>query len=365
MLKKRLFWMMALIGVMFVFALSGCDFLNGDEDENGDPFTVKNADGWNNALDAIKKGGKDKEYTVTVNGSFSVPSSKFTFGINNSGITVTLQGNGTISLSNAGSLLDIYSNQTVIVKDLTLRGFSANNSPVVNCNGNFRMEGSASVTGNTGGCGVYMSYGHNKTFTMQDNASVTGNTSSSNHSGGGVYVGSGTNFIMKDNASVSGNTSTGSGGGVLISTGTFTMQGGTVSNNTSPAGGGVFVGSSGSKAAFVMQGGSVSDNISNGRGGGIYVFYNWGSFNMQGGTVSGNSANGNGGGIYLSGRTGTFGDFTKNGGIIYGNSEGINSNTASSQGHAVYQYDVSNSRWRNSTAGQDINTANNDFWSND
>jgi hypothetical protein len=300
--------------------------------------------------------------------------------------------------------LDIYSNQTVIVKDLTLRGFSANNSPVVNCDGNFRMEGSASVTGNTGGCGVYMSYGPNKTFTMQDNASVTGNTSSSNHSGGGVYVGSGTNFIMKDNASVSGNTSTGSGGGgvmvgavggsgsftmqdnasvknntttytntngayggggVLIDSGTFTMQGGTVSNNTSPAGGGVFVGSSGSKAAFVMQGGSVSDNISNGRGGGIYVFYNWGSFNMQGGTVSGNSANGNGGGIYLSGRTGTFGDFTKNGGIIYGNSEGINSNTASSQGHAVYQYDVSNSRWRNSTAGQDVNTANNDFWSND
>jgi predicted membrane chloride channel (bestrophin family) len=53
MLKKRLFWMTTLIGVMFVFTLSGCDFLNGEED---DPFTVKNADGWNNALDAIKKG---------------------------------------------------------------------------------------------------------------------------------------------------------------------------------------------------------------------------------------------------------------------------------------------------------------------
>jgi hypothetical protein len=83
------------------------------------------------------------------------------------------------------------------------------------------MEGSASVTGNTRSGGVWVNGG---TFTMQDNASVSGNSRSNRDNGGGVYA-SGT-YTMQG-GTVSGNTATYYGGGVYIR-GTFNKIGGTV-----------------------------------------------------------------------------------------------------------------------------------------
>jgi len=252
-------------------------------------YTVRNAAGWVEAVNEIRNGGNDQEYTINVTGTISVPAStESTFG-SVTGIMVTIEGSGTLSPSSNGGLLVIGKDQTVVVKDLTLKGRDNNNKAIViiQNEGTFYMEGKASVTGNTNSSfgGVYnsgtftmkgnasvsgniytststsYSYGgggvhNNGIFTMQDSTSVSGNTSSNSYStfssgggnsnsGGGVYNSG--SFTMKDNASVSGNTSSISssrssdygstrsycGGGVYMNGGTFTMQdSASVSNNT-------------------------------------------------------------------------------------------------------------------------------------
>ena len=102
------------------------------------------------------------------------------------------------------------------------------------------------------------------------------------------------------------------GSGVCVDgNGTFIMEGGTISGNTASRGGGVYVAGGGS---FIMNSGTISGNSVYDNGGGVYVE---GSFEMNGGTISGNTAYyGNGGGVFVS----ISGDnFTMNGGTISGN----------------------------------------------
>jgi hypothetical protein len=377
-------------------------------------YAVRNTATWIEAVNGIRSGGNSHEYTITVTGTVSVPaapSNENTFG-DVTGVTVTIEGSGTLSPSNNGSLLRIGKDQTIVAKDLTLKGRDANNASVVNilCGGIFHMKGKASVTGNTSsdfysGGGVYVNGG---TFTMQDSVSVSGNTSSSNSSsGGGVYV-RGT-FAMSG-GTISGNTSSSydsSGGGVYVNGGTFTMSGGTISGNTSTtsssifyfhsysysSGGGVYVAYQGT---FTMQdSASVSGNTStttssssnSSSGGGVYVgggtftmqddasvsgntaYYGGGvyvgesgTFTMQGGTVSGNTAASQGGGVYMSSSNRTF---AKTGGTIYGDdAEQKLKNTAiSGKGHAVYE--DKNKGWRNAGAGPTINPNSYGFWLNE
>jgi len=209
--------------------------------------------------------------------------------------------------------------------------------------GTFKMQDSASVSGNTAGNrggGVFVDSGG--TFTMESGA-VTDNEASSGGGvyvdggtfamkggsvfgnevekfGGGVYIGSGSTFNMSD-GSVFGNNGGLGGGGVCVGgDGTFTMNGGTVSgNNTGSVGGGVYVDSDGT---FTMSGSAeVSGNTASSNGGGVYV--DGGEFTMNGGTISGNTASyggsniaANGGGVYLNGSDSTF---TMNGGTVSGN----------------------------------------------
>ena len=115
----------------------------------------------------------------------------------------------------------------------------------------FTMSGTAKIFGNTaeadswaGGGGVYIYQG---TFTMQG-GEISDNTAKSNSDseaadGGGVHVGEGATFTMSGTAKISGNTAEADfwagGGGVNISKGTFTMNGGEISGNTAGGGGGV------------------------------------------------------------------------------------------------------------------------------
>jgi len=308
-----------VLGFMLVFMFTSCVT---DEDENGiggsgsngDPFSVKSQTGWNEVCSIINKGGSGKEYIINISGNFSVSGTseyRNTFG-SVSNVTITLLGNNnTISLSSSGYLLNIGNSHTVIIKDLTLKGFAANNGGVVNNKNHFTMQGNSSITGNIGGPGVNTSGFSSATFIMQDNSSITNNTDTYG-GGGGVLVSSGT-FIMQDNASISNNITSGNGGGVYVS-----------------------------GAIFTMQGGSIFGNKANGDGIG-----------------------GGGGGVYLS----TIGapTFNKTGGIIYGSGEGANSNTTMRRGHAIYQdgHLGSSTYWRNATAGHDINTTSNDFWLKD
>jgi hypothetical protein len=131
-----------------------------------------------------------------------------------------------------------------------------------------------------------------------------------------LYIETGGNFTM-NGGTISANTSSSNGGGVYVSDGgKFTMNGGTISGNSTSgtsSGGGVYM--VGSTSEFTMSGGTITGNTAGNSGGGVSAN---GTFTMEGGTISGNSAPSNfGGGVYVS-NSGP-GTFIMNGGIISGN----------------------------------------------
>jgi hypothetical protein len=87
-------------------------------------------------------------------------------------------------------------------------------------------------------------------------------TTSSWDGGGGVYVDlNGASYTM-NSGTISNNTAAYTGGGVYIKSGTFTMNGGTISGNiaTSGGGGGVSVFTGTPYSRFVMKGGTIYGN---------------------------------------------------------------------------------------------------------
>jgi len=212
-------------------------------------FTVANLTQWNDARAEIAAGGSVGRYVIDITASFTVPGSTDpTFGTV-SYISVTIQGNYTLTLQDGsqGNLLYIYNNQAVIMQDLKLVGSNSNNSPLVlgrdsgggydtnSCN--FSMKGSASIYGNI--CNGYSNFAaggvsiSNGTLIMQDNASVHNNgfnglpVARAPFSGvvsGGVSISIGT-FIMQDNASVYNNTNNNGSAVSIVGSSTFTMQG--------------------------------------------------------------------------------------------------------------------------------------------
>jgi uncharacterized repeat protein (TIGR02543 family) len=349
-------------------------------------FTVSSADDWNEAVNIIKNGGNNTESEITVNGNIGLPGNIISF--NPSGnITVTLKGNGRLS----NLFLRIYNTQTIIIdsENLILEGnnqYNTSTIPVMQVYGNvlelkngkiinnknayyggavivsagqFIMTG-GEISGNTAsaGGGVYVSGG---TFTMKG-GKISGNTGQSpsdsgTGNGGGVYVNGG-NFNM-EGGEISGNTTVANGGGVYIqNSGTFTMTGGKISGNTVTSndfGGGVCV----DRTTFIMNNGEISGNTSAGSGGGVSVTFG-GTFTMTGGRISGNTAGGGGGvSLYTLGPYSGYSEnnFSKTGGIIYGNDAGDDSNTtvsgSSSSGNAVYWSGQSSNRYRNTTLGED------------
>jgi hypothetical protein len=346
-------------------------------------INVNNVATWNSAVNTIRNGGNDQTYIINVTGNISVPptpTNENLFGTV-TGITVTLQGNGTLSLSATGNLLRIGAWQTVIARNITFRGRSDNNSSVVRIlnGGTFLMEGNASITGNTAssnGGGVFV--GSNGIFKMRDNASVSNNTTDWNRNrggeGAGVYVDGGT-FTM-EGGTISGNTANCyiGGGGVFVNSGNFILQNGSIIGNTATAtrnnvwssasGGGVYI----SNGTFTMHGGTISRNTAAALSGGG-VFLAGGRFNMEGGLIFSNMAR-IGGGVCIGGGT-----FTKTGGTINGNDADQNlRNTASGGGHAIAILssmgmgtvtDHRINRWRNATAGADDSTDAFGFWLND
>jgi hypothetical protein len=123
---------------------------------------------------------------------------------------------------------------------------------------------------------------------MNKGVTLNGNTTAAPHppdgtiGGGGVYIGTGGSFTMND-GTISGNTTSGHGGGVRVWNGTFTMNGGTISGNTANIGGGVRVSTS---ATFYMYGGTISNNIATKSGGGSEVSYLPGTYHYIKGTIT-------------------------------------------------------------------------------
>ena len=316
-------------------------------------FAVANANDWKDAVTAITNGGSGKKYVVNVTGNFKANgTTSSTFG-GAIGINVIICGKHTIELDGTGSFLYIDSNQTVVMRDLKLKGHEDNNVSLVSVNGGaFNMEGGASVSGNTSfisdrkgdGGGVYVVSGG--IFTMSGNASVSDNIA--NVSGGGVYIESGGIFNMKDSASVSGNTGA-YGGGAYVE-GTFNMSNSAkVSGNTADAnGGGVYIYTGGT---FTMKDSAkVSDNTGE-YGGGVNIYSN-GTFNMSNSAkVSGNSAKYDGGGVCISGTFNMYDSASVSGNTAIRGGGVFNDGTFNISGGTVYGSTDPNTSLRNKLTG--------------
>ena len=202
------------------------------------------------------------------------------------------------------------------------------------------------------GGGVYVDGG---ALTMNGGSAITGNTGNTganDGAGGGVFVHGGAltmnaGSLIDGNYASSGNVQSGNytcGGGVYVAAGTnagsFTMNGGTISNNyagytTFGTGGGVYVvGAKDHISTFDMLGGTICDNVSSrtsyGAAGGLRVG-NYALVNMSGGSITRNTVSltngtGNGGGAYIIGTAAIPSTFNMSGTAV------VSENTASVSG---------------------------------
>lgn len=132
------------------------------------------------------------------------------------------------------------------------------------------------------------------------NGCITGNKTTN---GAGVFLYSNTTFTMYGGSitenECNSDTLPPCGGGVYVHNGaTFTMYGGDITKNKADYGGGVCT--SGDTANFTMYGGSITENHAGKIGGGIYSTSN--NISIYGGGVTNNSVTktGKAGGIYVS-----------------------------------------------------------------
>ncbi len=166
------------------------------------------------------------------------------------------------------------------------------------------------------------------TLTLEDSGGDGTVTGGSGGSIGGVDV---TGTFVMNGGSISGNS--GTHGGVRVANGgKFTLNNGSISNNStsSGSGAGVFVNSyNGNDTSFIMNGGTISDNTASNFGGGVNVTVNGdnhsgggnSTFTMTGGTISGNTASTRrGGGVFVESNSSGSSTFTMKDGTISGNS---------------------------------------------
>ncbi len=203
------------------------------------------------------------------------------------------------------------------------------NSFVIKENSTLTLEGGA-VLQHLGSSGVQV--GENMatsgTLVMKEGSAVMGNAKD-----GVKLMGNGT--LIMDGGEISncnGVTTNqgGSGYGVTVAGGHFTMNGGTISGNSGFAGGGVQVTSSiwaTEPATFVMNGGTITGNSGNGTTSASVCLQGDGcSVTINGGAITGNTGGSNQAtpGVSVTGE----GVFTMNGGEISGNTSGRNNRAA-------------------------------------
>jgi hypothetical protein len=324
-LKIKMPWVFLFAAFALMMGLAACGggssdpayipTINDEDFGTGAGFTtitVTSKIEWENAINTIRSGGDNQNYVINVTGSLTATEAVDGFAFASptfnvlAGITVSLRGGGAVSIgATNGSVLNITVDQTLILRDITLKGKFGNDLPVVFCRGGtLKMYNGATISDNEGteGLGVYVANNGfiNGAFTMYGGA-ISNNT--------GMY-----------------------GGGVVVMYSVFTMYGGTISGNTSGLEGG---GVGGQGSEFTMYDGTISGNTADNGGGvgGPDV-----EFTMHGGTISGNTATRIGGGVFSYD-----GAITKTGGTIYGNTGDSNANIAKNNtgsavdtwGHAV------------------------------
>jgi len=256
---------------------------------------------------------------------------------------ITQGGDYTLLLDNDisgyfGIEFDFATNLVLIGKETTrtLRPDSSEKGPIFVLQSNVKLTLGKNITllGNDNNTDSLVKVDNGNTLTMLDGSKITGNIYPSQEGlgslieskGGGVYVSPNGTFTMTG-GSITDNYAD-KGGGVYVDSdlsipknpwGKFDMSGGTISGNTARNGAGVYT-----YGIFTILANSSKVTISNNEGkggtaqgeepygGGVYVF-SQGTFNMQDGTIEANKAT-RGGGVCVS----CWGTFKKTGGTIIG-----------------------------------------------
>jgi hypothetical protein len=262
------------------------------------------------------------DFSIILGSDESIAPKSLSYSGRRVGITLLgFGGERKINLASNGNMFTVSSNVTLTLdENITLVGRSENNASLVRV-------------------------GNGSILIMNEGAKVSGNNSGSSD-GGGISISGGT-FTM-NGGEISGNTATNAGGGVHVTNGTFTMNGGMISKNTA-RGGGIFVGS----GTVTMNDGTIRGNNSDSQGGGVEV--SGGTFTMHGGIINGNTASNVGGGVFSSG---TFKKLPpsgggQNSGIIYGSeATGVDVDGIPLKNNGYGTAVFTNSRYRNTTADQ-------------
>ena len=282
--------------------------------DNGTGLSILTKSGFNKPLFVVEKDAK-----LILSGAFTYPCFRMTSG-------VFAQVKGDLILE-SGTISRLSSGQT--------------GTGVIDVDGgSFTMKGGtiSDITASETNFGAV--YIHNNgTFSME--GGTISKFKSTNQYAGPVVVNDGS-MTMQD-GTIDGNTATdfNSAGGVLVNkTSTFTMTGGTISNNSANRGGGVLVRENGK---FEMTGGTISENTArvqdssidkpNAGGGGVFVEHN-ASFDMENGTITGNTTNGMGGGV----ATAVLNENDKTGGGQFHMTGGTISDNKASCGGGVYSW---------------------------
>jgi hypothetical protein len=248
--------------------------------------------------------------------------------------------------SGGNYLIELNANETISPKTLSYEGKSKITITIVGIGENRNIFLSSN--------GRMFTINSDITLVLENNVTLQGR---SQNDGSLVYVNGGA-LIMNAGSTITGNITSNSGGGIYVNSGTFTMNGGTISDNTASSGGGIYVNS---HTTFTMNDGTISGNTSGEYGGGVCL--EQATFYMRGGTITGNTAGNNGGGVFYDF---SYAKFNKSGGTITGYaSDADNGNRAMSSqkggGHAVY---VNGGKRKETTAGPSANLSlNNNSYS--
>jgi len=262
------------------------------------------------------------------------------------GSDITLTGGHSITRT-GGTQRHFIVNGTLTLENITISGSypagPANHGGIeVNAGGSLYMEDGSVITRNrqsaaNQAAGVRV-WGAGATFVMNGGAIENNQSPQGAGSGGagGVFVENSAVFTM--NGGVIRNNGGRLGGGVRLGTGAalpaFTetrmyMNGGEIYGNSGSLGGGINV----ERGTFTMESGTIRNNTASGlansggvlalnRGGGGVFMQNDGRFFMNGGTIHNNHSYQRGGGVHMLAGT----VFTMSGGII-SNNNAINNST--------------------------------------
>lgn len=156
------------------------------------------------------------------------------------------------------------------------------------------------------------------TVATLNGGTITENNATGGH-GGGVYIYLGS--LTVNGGTLTGNTAAVQGGAAYINGGLLKIQGvSNISGNSAPNGGAVGITSNAtSGGSFHMENGVIDgNNATTGKAGAVYIIGNNSTFTIDDGTISNNTSKTSGGAVFLNGGA----DFTMNNGRLYKNTAG-------------------------------------------